>query len=125
MIARAQAGFVLLYAVLITALVGMAVFLLAHSVENMVFESNQMYARARSRNLIASGKAWIDANAAQGRPAAPRDLNVDALGVPGGRLTVAAIKSPDQGMTARIQAVCVQGRNSLRREVACPVGKSP
>ena len=123
---RRQGGFVIVFAILTIGLVATAVYLLSHSAQTMVMESNRMAVEARCRDLLASGKAWADHNAFGGAGLAgtgpgevgqDKKLDVSATGWPGDSLTVVLAVAPDGKPQVKITATCIQGRRQATREL--------
>ena len=109
-------GYTLLFAVVAISLAGLAILLLARAGTNLTFEGNRMYREACVRNLLASGKAWAQAQIARGGVEAERTVELDAaaLGVTGGTLKVTAVPAGE----IRIEAMCRRGGQTLRKEAA-------
>lgn len=82
-------GYALVTVVLILALIGAAMLLLADASDSLSFTSHQAQVQACKRNLTASGLAWLDRNAAQSGQELAKGIELDAKDLLGRQLKVA------------------------------------
>jgi type II secretory pathway component PulK len=108
----------LIYVLAIVAMVGALAGALLDETATLVFEAREAHLAACKRNLQASGLAWARlASRAHQQPTptttmpsrAARELDVSALGVPGGTLEVTV-----KGGRATAAASCRQGNRLWR-----------
>ena len=139
-------GFILVYVLLILLVALAGLMWLEQATDILVCESNRLYAEACAENLAASGQAWARRHPeAASKPAAgdnatgparanavgsARDLDVQGLGTPRGRLSIGgprpatptapATTTAPAAATAPaarvVRAECTQGRYRARRE---------
>ncbi len=114
---RKSNGFVLMLVILAIPLVGAALFILSHGSHTMLYESNRSYLRACEANLAKSGAAWLEGNARKGivQPTGERTLEIEALQVPQGQLSVTILKAEDSGMQGEINTQCQKGKMIFQR----------
>jgi len=107
-----RTGFAMLYVLVVIALVGGAVYLLADACGTMAFETRERYLAACARNLTASGRAWARRAGAgpPGAVATARAVEVKPLAIPNATLDVTI-----RGAEATVRASCRQGRRLLTR----------
>lgn len=100
-----QNGFMIIIALMILMLVSGAIAILSLSSNDLLFDSNRAYMDACTRNLSASGLAWVREN--QNRPKNSRregqvDLPVEPLGISDGHLQVIWGPSAEKPATVQI-----------------------
>ncbi|MCP4709463.1 MAG: hypothetical protein GY869_12620 [Planctomycetes bacterium] len=111
-------GYVMMLAILILSLAGMAVIIVNMGTISILYESRRAYFEACSRNLAASGRAWAcEAAGIEGKdlPAGVTEINVDSMKIPQGSLSVEVIAPNEPGLAIEISTVCGRGDTTLRR----------
>ncbi|HAU36679.1 MAG TPA: hypothetical protein DCX07_03050 [Phycisphaerales bacterium] len=99
-------------AIVMVALAGVCLYLLAESSKSLKFETDRMQYEFRARNLRASAAAWAQRNAASLADGAPRRLDVGAMDAGEAELTV---RRTAQG-EFRADIGCYWGGKLIRRE---------
>lgn len=114
-----KGGYILVFVLFALSMVATAVLLLARGSNSLSFESNRTHREFCVRNLLASGRAWAQAQSAKGALTAGQvaQLETDSSGLAEGKLTVTVV-APDQ---VRIEA---HPRRSMR-DADSPVGQEP
>jgi len=104
----------MIFALMVLALVGAALVLVAQSSGSMTFQTRRMTYEARVRDLQASARAWAATHPGRRGPTA---LDTDALGIPSGGLKVTIAADGE----VRVEATCVlRGRPVTRRRAFRP-----
>ena len=111
-------GYMIIFALVTLSLFSAAIVILSRSSNDLLFDSNRAYLEACTRNLSASGLAWVREN--RNRPEHSRrggqiDLPVGPLGVPDGHLRVTRPPSAEKPATVQIDTRCRQRRMTINR----------
>jgi len=106
-------------AIVMVALAGVCLYLLAESSKSLKFQTDRMQYEFRARNLRASATAWAERNAASLADEASRRLDVGAMDAGEAELTV---RRTAQG-EFRADLGCPWGGKLIRRE-NLPVGSA-
>ena len=109
-----QDGFAIIVVVMLVALLGMALAILAQVAGVMELESQRALAEARLANLTVSAGAWAWLHAAEVAGKPPRALDVEGFGIPGAGLTVAV----EGAGKVRIRACCRYVRGTTYRRTS-------
>jgi hypothetical protein len=109
----------LLAVLAVLALLGGAMVALAAQSSTITYQTQRMQQRACVENLQASGAAWARMNRSSGAMPAPgrpgaKTLDVSALDVPGGLLTVEALPADANGTPVRIACQCGSGNRAMQ-----------
>jgi hypothetical protein len=117
-----KGGYILLFVLFALSMVGTAVLLLARGSNSLTFESNRTYRQLCVRNLLASGRAWAQAESAKGALTAGQvaQLETDSSAVAGGQLTVTVLAAGQ----VRIEAAAMRGGQTLRSQEVYAIGAS-
>lgn len=110
-------GFVLVLVITAIALIGVIMFVLTTSANDLQFQSNSAYLQAVEHNLIASGLAWAKRNIGDGKTGisdGPTSLDVSDLNVQGSSLAVTARTPGDEEVEVEISTSCTRGRRTLK-----------
>ena len=113
-------GFVLVMVIVAIALVGMVMFVLSEGSRTMIFQTDTAYLNACRRNLVSSGLAWAEANAASAVEG-EMVLDVNDLGVREASLSVSVISDPNEAPSARITTSVSRRTRTLRDEAIYPM----
>ncbi len=113
-----QDGFAIIVVVMLVALLGMALAILAQVAGVMELESQRALAEARLANLTASAAAWAERHGPEVAGKPPRALDAKGFGIPGAKLTVVVAK----GREVRIVACCRYVRGTYRRTSTVELG---
>lgn len=108
-------GFVLVLVITAIALVGVIMFVLTTSANDLQFQSNRAYLRAVECNLTASGLAWAKQHIANGKTGiseGPTSLDVSDLNVRGSSLAVTVGVPGDEEVEVEISTSCTRGRQT-------------
>ena len=111
-------GYVMILALLILSLAGMAVIILNLGTISILYESNRAYYEACSRNLAASGYAWAQRAAGikgEDWPEGVTGIDVDSMKIPQGGMSVRAVEPNEPGLIVEIDTLCGPGTMTLRR----------
>ena len=97
------------------ALVGVIMFALTTSANDLQFQSNRAYLQAVERNLTASGLAWAQQHIRNGKTGiseTPTSLDVSDLNVRGSSLAVTVGTPGDEEVEVEISTSCTRGRQT-------------
>ncbi len=118
-----QRGFVTVLALASLSMLMAAAVIITQMTFALKFQSDREYVAACERNLAASALAW-----SQGRqlePKSPENLDVSALKIPGGLLTVSPAKAGKSNASVRIELHCRVGQFHLNRSDVYALSASP
>ena len=110
-------GFVLVLVITAIALVGVIMFVLTTSANDLQFQSDSTYLEAVEHNLTASGMAWAKRHIANGKTGIsdrPMSLDVSGLNLRGSSLAVTVGIPADQEVEVEISTSCTRGRQTRR-----------
>ena len=112
-----QNGFVLILVIMVMAVIGLVMFVLAGIANTMQFQSHTAYLQACERNLAASGLAWAKQNA-RNMSGETSDkmvqLDVTEMDIRGSALEVMIDAPAGRQRKVRIKTSCSRGRQTLR-----------
>lgn len=111
-------GLVMSLVIIGMGLVGVAMAVLAHGTNTMLFRADRAYLAAVERNLAASGLAWAQQRASQKKviaSAIPVDLDTHLSRRSKTGLTVSFTKMDAASVTVRIDTACSKGRQTVVR----------
>jgi hypothetical protein len=110
-------GFVLVLVITAIALIGVIMFVLTTSANDLQFQSNRAYLQAVEHNLTASGLAWAKRHIGNGKTGisdGPTSLDVSDLNVRGSSLAVTVGTPGDEEVEVEISTSCTRGRQTRR-----------
>lgn len=117
-------GFVLVLVITVIALIGVIMFVLTASANDLQFQSNRAYLQAAERNLTASGLAWAKCNVGDSKTRisdGPTSLDVSDLNVRASSLAVAVRGPGDEQIEVEIGTSCTRGRQTLKHTWKCTI----
>ena len=116
-------GALLFYALILLAGFAAAVVVLADACASLAFDTRQVLADARARNLHASGEAWAQKNVMPSAPAAVarRELDCSSLRVGTGASLLVAATPLSGSVNIEIIASCRDGKLLARQHSSEPV----
>jgi len=112
-----QKGFVLIFVIMVIAIIGIEMFVLADIANTMQFQSQNAYLKACRRNLLASGLVWANENTREksgeifGKTI---QLDVSRLNIRASALDVTMSIASDEETEVQINTSCSRGRQTLK-----------
>jgi len=112
-----QKGFVLIFVIMVIAIIGIEMFVLADIANTMQFQSQNAYLKACERNLLASGLLWANENTREksgeifGKTI---QLDVSRLNIRASALDVTMSIASDEETEVQINTSCSRGRQTLK-----------
>ena len=112
-----QKGFVLIFVIMMIAIIGIEMFVLADIANTMQFQSQNAYLKACRRNLLASGLVWANENTREksgeifGKTI---QLDVSRLNIRASALDVTMSIASDEEAEVQINTSCSRGRQTLK-----------
>ena len=109
-------GLTLIIVLLVLALVGVAIFILAEISRSIIFESNMAYVQACKRNMTASALVWASKNHKDltvDEKSKVISLDIEALKIKGGSLTIELLEAGKETPNVEITSKCQSGRIKL------------
>jgi len=112
-----QKGFVLIFVIMVIAIIGIEMFVLADIANTMQFQSQNAYLKACERNLLASGLLWANENTREksgeifGKTI---QLDVSRLNIRASALDVTMSIASDEEAEVQINTSCSRGRQTLK-----------
>jgi hypothetical protein len=112
-----QKGFVLIFVIMMIAIIGIEMFVLADIANTMQFQSQNAYLKACERNLLASGLVWAKENTREksgeifGKTI---QLDVSRLNIRASALDVTMSIASDEEAEVQINTSCSRGRQTLK-----------
>lgn len=115
-------GYILLFVLFALTIVATAVLLLSRGSSSLTFESDRTYRELRVRNLLASGRSWVQVQSEKGPLTTGQitQLGTDASALTGEELTVTVLAAD----RVRIQAAAARVGHTLRREEVFAISNS-
>jgi hypothetical protein len=114
-------GFVLIFVITTLALMGAMFVVLGNYSRTFLFESNNAYLDACSRDLAASGYAWAKYNVehnSQNLPSGRIPLDVNAMKIPGATVSLDIARPADGKAQVTVHTSVSRGRQRLRNDTA-------
>jgi hypothetical protein len=111
-------GYIMILALLMMTLTGMAIIILNLGIKSILYESNRVYFEACSRNLNTSGYAWAQQAAVLQSADLSTEItnfDIEAMNIPRGSLSVQVVDPNAPGIIIEITTTCGQGTMMLRR----------
>ena len=112
-----QKGFVLIFVIMMIAIIGIEMFVLADIANTMQFQSQNAYLKACRRNLLASGLVWANENTREksgeifGKTI---QLDVSKMNIRASALDVTMSIASDEETEVQINTSCSRGRQTLK-----------
>jgi len=112
-----QKGFVLIFVIMMIAIIGIEMFVLADIANTMQFQSQNAYLKACRRNLLASGLVWANENTREksgeifGKTI---QLDVSKMNIRASALDVTMSIASDEEAEVQINTSCSRGRQTLK-----------
>ena len=106
-------GFVLVVVIVLIAVVGLEMFVLAGGSNTMLFQANNAYLQACESNLVASGLAWTERNIKyESKEIFDKTIELDItdMHIKSAALSVAISASADGKKEAQINTSCSRAR---------------
>ena len=112
-----QSGFVLILVIVVIAVIGVQMSVLADIANTMQFQSQNAYLKACERNLLASGLVWAKENVREKSSEIfdrTIQLDVSKLNIRDSALAVTANIASDEEAEVLIYTSCSRSRQTLR-----------
>ncbi len=109
-----QNGFVLILVIVLIAVVGLEMFVLADGSNTMLFQSNTAYLQACERNLIASGLAWAERDIKDESEISGKTIELDItnMNIRSSTLSVTISAPADKEKEVQINTSCSRARQT-------------
>lgn len=120
-----QKGFVLALVIMVVAIIGIEMFVLAGIANTMQFQSQRAYLQACERNLLASGLAWARQNLpdkAGESSAKTVQLNVSEMSIRAAALDVTIRVGEEKEADVLVNTSCSRGRQTLKTSGTYKIG---
>jgi hypothetical protein len=112
-----QSGFVLLLVIMIVAVIGIEMFVLAGGSNTMLYQADAAYLEAVQQNLIASGLSWAEHKVkSENQQAAGKtvELDISSMKVRDGTLSVTILAPEGKEPQVQVGTSCSRARQTLR-----------
>jgi len=112
-----QNGFVLVIVIMVIAIVGLEMFVLAGGSNTMLFQANNAYLQAVERNLVASGLAWAKRNVRdESKEMFDKTIDLDVTNMNIRNANLSVVIGVPSGKEIQVQLItsCSKSRQTLR-----------